>query len=193
MAQQRTVNNKQPLAIKASVQTNYMPSLRLDNDRYNEQRSLGFEISFLSSGTWVSEIGFHYTRGIHSSVAFSYGVTAAHILLENVSQRFKIGFYAGRIKMNKWGGFPEVGEVMEDKLQEILHPYVEWEWLFSKHVSSFLKGGYRFLRSETNIVTEIISRSDIKIKYTVTDNVGLYGSGFEFSTGISIPIFRSNW
>ncbi len=95
--------------------------------------------------------------------------------------------------MSGSNGFPEVGKIMEDKLQEILHPYVEWEWLFSKHVSFFLKGGYRFLRSETVIVTEIISRSDVAIKYKTTDVIGTYGSGFEFSAGVSIPIFRSNW
>ncbi len=93
-----TVSAQAPLVIKASVQTNYMPSLRLDNDRYNEQRFFGFEISFLSRDTWISEIGFHYTPGYHSSMDFSYGITVVHNFLEIINQRFKVGLYAGRIK-----------------------------------------------------------------------------------------------
>ncbi|HET6528828.1 MAG TPA: hypothetical protein VFG39_08780, partial [Balneolaceae bacterium] len=65
------------------------------------------------------------------------------------------------------------------------------QWNFSRYVSLFAQAGYRFLRTETETVTKILSRYDnglIRSYRTSTDR-RFYGSGFELGIGLSLNLY----
>lgn len=181
--------------IKIHVQANYSPVLQLNNSNSNQAQSIGFKLSLYNFNDVPVEVGFRYSPGYRSSVAFSYGLTFAYIFLRDDDYLLKAGLNGGRIKMDEYKYEVKVGGIIEDEFHEIINPYVEWEWLFSDYASIFLKAGYRFLRSETIRVNEILNENK-RGNRTVTSYKGfsdtrLYGSGFEFSIGLSIPITSS--
>lgn len=77
---------------------------------------------------------------------------------------------------------------------KILKPFVEWNWIFSKHKSLFANTGYGFLRSNTGTVKEVNERyenGDPK-RIRVSNDGDVYGSGIEFGIGFDIILHSTN-
>lgn len=147
--------------IWASLQTNYSPVFQLNNQHFSEVRSVGLKLSFYDRSIIPAGVEFYFASRYHSSVDFSYGIGFVYIVLEKQTYRFKVGLNGGRIKMNDFEYNLEVGGILEDELHEIIHPYVEWEWLFSEYASIYFKAGYRFLRSETMMIFKKLDEKKI--------------------------------
>jgi hypothetical protein len=113
-------------------------------------------------------------------VAFIFEVHKRHWL--------KLGVSNGRLKMDQYKNEYKEGGIQEDSLHKTYFSYLEWEWLFAKRLSLFIKAGHRFLESETTtLYNETIPDSGI-LNYEEKNDTDFYSSGFEFGAGLSIRI-----
>lgn len=181
LAQQQTF-------IKIGTFTKYTPVFQLNKEHYTNSTSIGLKLSVYNLKELPLGISFHLAPGYHPSISFTYGIGFSYVFLAKKHYWLKAGLIADRIKMKQATYNLEPGEIIADEVHEAITPFVEWEWLFSDFASLYIQAGYRFIRSQTSRVTEIISRNKYAIKYKTTDPIGLYSSGFEFTVGLNIPI-----
>lgn len=176
--------------IDIGIYSNYTPAYRLNNDHHGSAKSFELNLSVPIIKNTPLELHLLLATGYHSSVQYSYGIGISYIFFENNDHWLKGGIKSGRIKMKYGSGIPtEPGELMLDERHEFFTPYVGWEWFFSDFVSLYLQAGYRFIRSETNRVKNIVTKNEHVIVAEMGPPIGLYGSGIEFSIGFSIPIY----
>lgn len=180
--------------LKLGAQQKISPSFKLNNDTFKNTGAEEVRLSLYNFERVPIGIEFYFSKGYNSSIDYSYGTRLSYVFFSESVHWLKIGLSGGRFKMGDFEKGKEVGEIREDEFHENFKPFIEWDWRFSKYVSLFTNAGYRFLRSNTGTVEEVNERyenGDPK-SIRVSNDGGLYGSGFEFGIGFDITLHRTN-
>lgn len=180
-------------AAKISIQTNSLPSLRINSAIHEGGSSQGILLSVSNQGT---DLGLRLFRGYDDSIDFSYGISAGLMFAKVHNHKFKGGLHLDRIYVNDYKrNYDEIGGIVEDDRTESFQPYLEWEWGFSNKLSFFAQAGYRLMRSETKRVRDIkydihpITGEKQPFAYKTDYSQSYYGAGFEVGIGLSIIVY----
>lgn len=175
-----------------SIQQKAAPSFELYNQNHSNLTPWGVEISAYDLKEMSLEVGAYLSGGFTSYIEITYGLNLAYLYPINNTQLLKVGLNVGRFKMeeNTFKDTVELGAVLEDEYHESFKPFIEWQWDFTHYFAFFAQAGYRFFRTETEIVEEIFSRYENGSvrSYRVNRDTDFYGSGLEFGAGISVRI-----
>lgn len=179
--------------IFVSIQQKTAPNLELYDQSHSNLTPWEVEISAYDLREMPLEIGAYLSGGYASYIEITYGLNLAYLYPINNTQLLKAGLNTGRFKMeeNTFKDTVELGAVLEDEYHESFKPFIEWQWNFTHYFAFFAQAGYRFFRTETEIVEEIFSRYEngsIR-SYRVNRDTDFYGSGFEFGLGLSFNLY----
>ncbi|MEX0662800.1 MAG: hypothetical protein WD381_06625 [Balneolaceae bacterium] len=177
--------------LKIGVQKNLAPSFKINDSTYQNADAQGVRLSMYNFEEIPVAVEFYFSKGYDSSIDFAYGTNLSYIFFSDTAHWLKLGFSGGRFKMGDFERGNTVGSIREDEFHENLMPFVEWDWRFSEYVNVFVQTGYRFLRSETETVTEIVDRYENgdPRQIRVSSDRRIYGSGFEFGLGLEIKLY----
>lgn len=177
--------------LKVGAQKNIVPSFKINNSTYQNADAQGVRLSLYNFEEIPVAVEFYFSKGFDSSIDFAYGTNLSYIFFSDLDHWLKLGFSGGRFKMGEFERGNIVGSIREDEFHENLMPFVEWDWQFSEYINVFVQTGYRFLRSETETVTEIVDRYENgePRQIRVSSESKIYGSGFEFGLGLEINLY----
>jgi len=180
--------------LKIGAQKKISPNFKFNDETFEHTNAEGIHLALYNFEYVPVSVEFYFSKGYDSSIDFSYGTRLSYVFFSESCHWLKAGFSGGRFKMGDPERGREVGEIREDEFHENFKPFVEWNWNFSKYISLFANTGYRFLRSNTGTVKEVNERyenGDPK-RIRVSNDGGVYGSGFEFGIGFDITLHRTN-
>jgi len=179
---------------KVGLQTIYMPQFNVREASGSNIQAYGVRWMLSDYDSFPLEFGFQAYSGFGDVSRISLGFNMAYLLAELQNHDFKIGLGLSRIDLkdvnvNDEDFGPHVGDVRFTVWGTEFKPYVEWEWIFSRFTSLFLKAGYHVINGEKSVVTSVEATGDPIFKNRVSERDWSFfysASGFDVGIGISI-------
>lgn len=169
----------------------HYPDFRLNDKNFADGTSYSLKLQFYNPDVSPLEYGAHFTLGYNQTVAFSYGLSFAYVFHPFRNQLLKLGLSLDKIEMKDYRTDYFVGGIQEDDTHESLNTYLEWELKVSQSVSFVMRAAYRFMRSETEYVEELISEEvfedGTKVqRFRLRYQDSHYGAGFNYGFGLQV-------
>lgn len=169
---------------------NYFPDLRLNEDHFKGASSYTIKINHYEGDFLPVEYGAHMTFGYHQTISFSYGLSFAIVMFPSKPLVLKAGASLDKVKMKETRSEFFIGGRFEDDSHESLKPFLELDIKLVKSLSLIFQASYRFFRSETEYVTDIVTKiteSGSLDEYLILDEKqSYYGAGFNYGFGLQV-------
>ncbi|MEX2398258.1 MAG: hypothetical protein WD491_14570 [Balneolales bacterium] len=174
--------------VSIGLSSDYHPDLRLIKSHHPNSSAFALKLAYLERKYSHVEVGGNFRWGYHELVSFSYGFSFAYEIPVFQGLNVKPGFSLDKFKMEENLGEFFIGGYFDGNRHESVKFYAEVETGLSNSISFVVQTGYRFFRSQVEVVKEMATgttpRGD-EYTYPVMEEKQLYyGAGLNIGFGL---------